>query len=120
MKKTEAVQHLQTMMIAIQRVRSIINESDARYAGKDLRAREILANIEQEDHPYIFGKKCPLAVLSRILDGDVHMIEPNTYSNMMYIAFELEPIIGIAAGIYADDNFPREWSINMVRPFEDK
>lgn len=119
MKRVKAIKYLNTMMLSIQKARSILREGDDKLSVGDERFRNVLREIEVETNPYIFGKKCPLEVLIRILDNDGSSVTPNTFSNMMYIALRLEPVIGIVASLESEGDFPAEWSIDMVKPFED-
>ena len=116
--KQQAIRHLGFMRNGIQRARSIIREGNEKYAGKDARILELLNGLDSDQYPFIFGKKCPLPTLSCILENP-DKIKASTYSNMMYIALNFEPIIGAIAGIESEDDFPYKWSTDMLH-FEEK
>jgi hypothetical protein len=112
--KQQAIQHLEYMRQAIQRVRSIMTEGNEKFSGKNAETLKLLNFFDQDEYQYISEKKCPLPALSRILENPDKIVA-STYSNMMYIALVLEPVIGIVAGIESEDNFPYKWSTDMLR-----
>ena len=76
MKQSTAVRHLKVFMISLQKYRS--NTLEALGYSPD-----ILATIM----PWVFGEKCPLPFLQKILDrtDKTGTLQPSDYYNMMTI-----------------------------------
>ena len=102
MDQAEAMKHLQIMMTSFQRYRSIV--------------RENMGNIIHDDaltmmYPWVFGSKCPLTALQKVLDrGSVTGTE---LYNFMYIIEKFAPEIKIIRLIETQTKFP-EPDINWV------
>ena len=101
MKQPEAVQHLREFMWALQRYRSITMETLGPGTG-DLHLSEEFAG---EMWPWVFGEKCPLPILSKMVDSEE--VTPLDYYNMMYILHHFTPEILIAVQIRCS-TFPQE------------
>ena len=97
MDQTEAMKHLQALMHALQRYRSIIKENMTGISGIN---DEMLATL----YPWIFGTKCPLIALQKVLDrGSVNGSE---FYNFMYIVHRFIPEIKIVRLIETQEKFP--------------
>jgi len=83
MDEKTAIRQLQEFMIALQRYRGIIREQMSDIPDK------VLVSLE----PWVFGDKCPLEILVKVLDGvdTGHALEPMTYYNMMTILTNFMP-----------------------------
>lgn len=110
MKKSQATHYLETLMLAFQRIKSINNEG----VEKDGLSLKVVNEFDAVMSPYIFGKKSILPALVKILDKD---FAPIDFSNMMYVALRLEPLLGQVAGVL-DTTFPQEFDVNWVRGFD--
>jgi hypothetical protein len=105
MKQSEAVQHLREMMWGLQKYRSITMETlgskpPGPHSISDPRACELHLSekLAGEMFPWVFGEKCPLPVLSKILDdvdsgGD---LAPGDYYNMMVILDRFMPEVRLS------------------------
>lgn len=97
MDQTEAMKHLQAMMITIQRYRSIIKENISEIEGFN---DELLASL----YPWLFGPKCPLIALQATLDkGSVNGSE---FYNYMFIIHKFVPELKIIRLIETQERFP--------------
>lgn len=95
MKMSEAVQHLREMLWALQKYRSITMETLGPGTGDLYLSEEFAAEM----WPWVFGEKCPLPALSKILD-DVDSgndLVPHDYYNMMTILERFMPEVKLAA-----------------------
>lgn len=117
MLETEARQHLQSMMRAVQRLRSIAAEK-----GRIALPRDDDGVIENDESvaaigwPWIWGRRCVLPTLTKVLDGE--HIDKMTFVNLMKIALEFEPLIGAVAGM-EDLTFPVDVDINWMRGWDE-
>ncbi len=82
MRQDEAVQDLRMFMTGLQKTRSTLRET--LNADRTLLARTF---------PWLFGDKCPLETLSRVLDAveSGKILEPQTYYNLMFILWRFMP-----------------------------
>lgn len=87
MKKSTAAQHLRTFMAALQKYRS--NALDPR-SSVGL-SEDLLATM----YPWVFGEKCPLVQLSRVLDrlDREGVLEVQDYYNFRTILYKFMPEI---------------------------
>lgn len=118
MKQSEAVQHLREMMWGLQRYRSVTMETlgDAppgphSIAEEHVRGLHLSGKLAGEMWPWVFGEKCPLPAISKILD-DVDSggeLAPMDYYNMMTILDRFIPevrlVVGVARG--TDSTLPQ-------------
>ncbi len=79
MKQEEALGHLREMIWALQRYRSITTETLGPGTGELYLSKKLAAEM----WPWVFGKKCPLPVLMKMVDRG--QIAPGDYYNMMTI-----------------------------------
>lgn len=116
MKQSEAVEHLRTMMRVVQRFRGISKEALVGGGWKEQVVDSLLADIQ----PYIFGNKCVLEALIKILDSvDAgNALAPHDFYNMIYIAGSLEPSIGAACQLSGRIRFPLEADYRWVLGWE--
>lgn len=105
MKQSEAIQHLREFAWALQRYRSITMET----LGPGIGELHLSEEFAGEMWPWVFGEKCPLPVLSKMLGGGGYL-EPMAYYNMMYILFQFMPEILLAIQTWRGPNssFPQE------------
>lgn len=113
MKQSTAVSHLRTMMLAIQKLRSINDEN---------------GTIEMDDPiaasvwPWVYdSKKSILPILSKLLDrvDETNELSPLDYYNFMTVATHLEPLIGVVASIVGNDpHYPQEPDINWLKGWD--
>lgn len=103
MKQSTALQHLRIMMKMIQRARSIIRETWENETG--------LADL----YPWIFGEKCPLLPLEKIITDAERsgILKGCDYMNFMYLLYNFMPEVRLASAIDAM-GLPDE----MIRPNE--
>jgi len=97
MKQTEAIKHLRAFMIALQRYRSVTMEQLGPGTG-ELHLSEKLA---AEMWPWVFGDKCPLPTLSKLLaniDSGKPLV-PMDYYNMMVVLDRFIPEVKVAVNI---------------------
>ena len=95
MDQAEAMKHLQVMMTSFQRYCSIVRENMANLLPEDA-----LATM----YPWVFGTKCPLTALQKVLDrGSVTGTE---LYNFMYIVDKFAPEIKIIRLIETQTKFP--------------
>jgi len=87
MQESEARSHLQMMMIALQRYRGITKEQ----LGPDSTELHLSDELSAEMWPWIFGDKCPLPTIAKMLNAD--KIVPMDYYNMMFILDRFIPEI---------------------------
>lgn len=105
-KKSDAIHHLNTCMYAVQKLRSMSKERGE--------PEWVMAN----GWKWIFGEKSIITALSKMLDNE-ESITPHSFYNIMYIAFELEPLIGATAGI-CDHTFPMKLEMDWLRGWEEE
>lgn len=107
MKQSEAVQHLIEMMWGLQRYRSITMETLGPGTG-ELHLSQKLAG---EMWPWVFGEKCPLPALAKILDNvdSGRGLAPMDYYNMMTILdrFMPEVRLGVVVARGTDSTLPQ-------------
>lgn len=114
MKQSEAIQHLHEFTWALQRYRSITMETLGPGTG-DLHLSEEFAG---EMWPWVFGEKCPLPILSKMLDDPA----PLDYYNMMYILRQFMPEILLVIQTWRGPNstFPQEMpDVNVCLGWEE-
>ena len=112
MKQSTAVSHLRAMMTAVQRVRSINAENGMVSIDDPLSAMM---------WPYVYDpQKAILPTLSKLLDGvdETGKLAPLDYYNLIVIATQLEPLIGVSASIYAGVDFPQTPDMNWVKGWD--
>lgn len=95
MTEQEAVQHLREMMWALQRYRSITMET----LGPGTGELHLSKKFAGELWPWVFGEKCPLPVLAKMIDdveagGSLALMD---YYNMMTILDRFMPEVRMAA-----------------------
>ena len=91
MKQSEAIAHLRVFMLALQRYRSIVMEQ----LGGSKDGLHLSEKMAAEMWPWVFGEKCPLPMLSKILNdvaGGKQLV-PLDYYNMMFILDRFTPEI---------------------------
>ena len=124
MKKSEAVQHLQNLRYAIQKLRSILRED-----GIIVKERSELLGLTEEmaSHmwPYVWGDRCLLPILERILDDydEKEQLLPLDFYNQVVIATHLEPMLVTITNITLaingkEPNFPEEVDINWLKGWD--
>ena len=121
MKQSEAMQHIELIRRAVQRLRSVTAEN-----GLIAGSSNTLGMTEEQAArvwSWVWGKKCVLPALSKIEDNfdESGILPPQSYYNVMYIATQLEPMIGVVAGIIADiegKDFPFGVDISVMRGWE--
>lgn len=118
MKKEEAIGHLREFVWALQRYRSIVMETlglDPDYPSEEQLC--LTEELAAEMWPWVFGEKCPLPVLAKIVDDAETSGElaPMDYYNMMTILHRFMPEVkvGIRAwrGTWTIPEGPPEVSI---------
>lgn len=123
MKQSDAIQHLNIMVRAIQRMRSIERET-LEGQGMD---KETIDTVLAYLSPWVFDdKKCPLPILVRVLDNLEKGIplDPMTFYNFTVIASVSDPNIGIMCdliGVIEDIpnyNFPKQPDPYWMRGWE--
>ena len=84
MKQEDAVRDLRMFMAGLQKTRSVLRET----LSTDLSTLE-------GAFPWLFGDKCPLEPLSKVLDAveSGGTLEPQAYYNLMFILFHFMPEI---------------------------
>lgn len=105
MKQSEATQHLREMMWGLQKYRSITTETLSSGTGDICLSEELAARM----WPWVFGEKCPLPALAKILD-DVDNgkdLAPADYYNMMTILYRFMPEVAIAASLREGCSLPK-------------
>ena len=90
MKQSEAEQNLRIFMLALQRYRDIGLET----LGED---RDLAASL----WPWVWGDKCPLPILAKILDGaeTSGTLAPMDYYNMTIVLTRFMPEVLVAANL---------------------
>jgi len=88
MTQHDAVRYLRVMMATIQHMRSV---SPNEFGATDTIAADLL--------PWIYGPRCPLPALARLLDRveGGGRLAPADFYNMMLIATQRQPEIGLMA-----------------------
>ena len=86
MTQEEARGHLTAMMVAIQRYRSTVAE---------VTEIDVERRVNADLSPWIFGDRCPLPALVKILDRDV--IVPLDLYNMMYVLDRFIPEVKLCS-----------------------
>ncbi len=94
MTQEEALKHLQEMIWALQRYRSITMEQLGPETGELHLSEEMAAEM----WPWVFGEKCPLSVLVKMVDSG--KVAPNDYYNMMFILDRFMPEVKLAATVW--------------------
>jgi len=83
------------MAYALQRYRATANEQMAGHG-------ETWEKVSQETWPWVFGDKCPLSMLTKVLD-DVGTgkfeLDPHAYYNFRFILYRFAPEILTATNI---------------------
>jgi hypothetical protein len=120
MKQSVAIQHLRTMLLGVQKLRSILSEDHM--IGND--PSYPLSMTEQQAGDvwkWIWGKNCIIPILAKVIDNaeTKGKLQPMDFYNMMTIACRLEPMIGTVAGIVEASatgslTFPTEASISWL------
>jgi len=82
----EARGHLTAMMVVIQRYRSTVAE---------VTETDVERRVNADLSPWIFGDRCPLPALVKILDRDV--IVPLDLYNMMYVLDRFIPEVKLCS-----------------------
>jgi hypothetical protein len=111
MTEQEARNYLNIMMIALQRYRGINFETLLAKKGGLGFTKEQLG----ETWPWVFGEKCPLAALQKILDGD--KVTGIDFYNMMFILDRFMPEIKIAGQVSSGIDCP-DPNINWIKGLE--
>lgn len=93
MEQEKALKHLREMIWALQRYRSIAMETLGPGTG-ELHLSEKLA---AEMWPWVFGEKCPLPVLVKMVDSG--KVTPADYYNMMFILHRFMPEVKLASTV---------------------
>ena len=99
MKQETAIEHLRVYMISLQKYRSNIE--------LDLDMPE---DFKADAWPWIFGDKCPLPQLSKVLDlvDNGQVLNPLQYHNFMIILYRFYPEILTVMGFYTQLEMPEE------------
>jgi hypothetical protein len=85
MRQSTAIEQLREMMRLIQKARSNAKEGSAAWLMVDAVDESVLAMVE----PWLFGDKCPLPMLHKMLD-DIdggRELQPSEHYNMMTILY---------------------------------
>jgi hypothetical protein len=120
MKQSVAIQHLRTMLLGVQRLRSILSEDHM--IGNDPSYPFSITEYQAGNTwKWIWGKNCIIPILVKVIDDAETKgeLRPQDFYNMMTIACSLEPLIGTVAGITeamatGSDTFPTEASISWL------
>lgn len=118
MKQLQAVQHLQTFMRALQKYRSNLRDPVVGIVVPDgtpgLRPTE---SFMAEMWPWVFGDKCPLTTIVRVLDDTTRTgtLAPMDYYNLMIILDRFMPEVRAVASLFEDGLAP-EYKIPQGAP----
>jgi len=118
MKQSEAIRNLRMFMLALQRYRGITAETLGPGSG-ELHLSEKMA---AEMWPWVFGDKCPLPILSKVLDAcDAGKeLAPYNYYNLMVVLHRFMPEVKVAVSIN-NQEFPDEMPpISIMAGWEDE
>jgi len=98
MEQEKAIEHLRLFLYTLQRVRSINLET----LGLDPEDEHILGSM----FPWLFGEKCPLETLVKVLDRVDRgaELEPLVYYNLMIVLDRFMPEIKAASNVYTAGN----------------
>ena len=109
MKEKDAIRHLREFMLALQRYRSIVMETvgpdtaltGAGLMGENIEGLSLSKELAAEMWPWVFGDKCPLPVLVKILDNidDGGTLAPMDYYNQMFILDRFMPEVKVATNM---------------------
>ena len=109
MKEKDAIRHLREFMLALQRYRSIVMETvgpdtaltGTGLLGESVEGLSLSAEFAAEMWPWVFGDKCPLPVLVKILDSidDGGTLVPLDYYNQMFILDRFMPEVKMATNM---------------------
>ncbi len=96
MKQSEAILHLRRYMLALQKYRS----------NTALDIPDLSEESKAEMWPWIFGDKCPLPQLVKVVDRTEKgkSLDPHDYYNFMVILYRFTPEIIAAMNIMNIDN----------------
>jgi hypothetical protein len=121
MKKSEAAKYLRTMMVGVQKLRSIMDETGMITDKKEMEGLFMTSEEAGQIWKWVWGENCVLPILVKIMDhyDDTGDLAPIDFFNMMYIALRLEPLVGVATGIIGQE-FPVEFDIKWAMPFEEE
>ena len=105
MKQEEALEHLREMTWALQRYRSIAMETLGPNTGELYISKKpatqtlhLSEKLAAEMWPWIFGEKCPLPILVKMVDSGE--VAPADYYNMMFILDRFIPEVKAAAMVW--------------------
>ena len=101
MKQEEALGHLREMIWALQRHRSIVMETLGPSLDHSPDELCLTKELAAKMWPWVFGEKCPLPVLTKIIDDAETggSLDPMDYYNMMFILDRFIPEVKV--GIHA-------------------
>ena len=109
MKEKDAIRHLREFMLALQRYRSIVMEmvgpdtalTGTGLLGETVKGLSLSEETAAELWPWVFGDKCPLPTLVKILDNvdDGGTLSPHDYFNQMFILDRFTPEIKAATNM---------------------
>ena len=125
MKQSEALHHLQQLIHAIQKLRSIMAEdgiiTDAP-TNDPLSLMHMTTEQAAQCWKYVWGEKSILPVLVKVVDKaeETDQLAPMDFYNMIYVATGLEPLLAVAVAIIGDTDFPEETDLQWLRGWDEE
>ena len=110
MKQETALKHLRLMMWCIQRFRA--NAMDPLFGpvvADGTPGLQLTESMVADMFPWIFGDKCPLEVLAKVIDGveETGVLVPMDYYNFMFILDRFMPELRMVSVFY-DRELPKD------------